>query len=118
MRISDWSSDVCSSDLDAERERTGHPAVAPGAGAPVKAAPAHLAARPAAEDAVPPLEAVHQRPAAAGDRVLRRRADGIDGRGRRLPPGPGDDLPAWHAARRGGRHLAVARKSGVWEKRG
>src|SRR3546814_13054655 len=74
MRISDWSSDVCSSDLDAERERTGHPAVAPGAGAPVKAAPAHLAARPAAEDAVPPLEAVHQRPAAAGDRVLRRRA--------------------------------------------
>src|SRR5690606_20184056 len=75
--------------------------------------PPQAAARPSAhsraalQDAVPPLAAIHQR-AAAGDARLRRRHPGRHhGCRRRFHAGAGDDLPARHADRRGGRHLAV-----------
>ena len=68
----------------------------------------HLDRRAAAEDALPPLAALHQRAAAGRGRAAGRRAGGDHGRRRRLHHGAGDDLPARHAVDGGGRNVAVS----------
>ena len=93
---------------DADRKHQHH---TPGArrqdrcGAPLRSA--QLGARAAAQDALSPLQALHQRHTALAARAVRRSAGGHHGCGRRLHHGAGDDLPAAHADQRGGRHLAV-----------
>ncbi len=54
---------------DAGREHAGHPAPAPAGRRAAQAASAHLAARPAAQDALPPLQALYQRARAGGARA-------------------------------------------------
>ena len=56
--------------------------------------PAQLGARPAAQDALQSLQALHQRNSAAVARLIRGPAGGHHGRGRRLHHGAGHDLSA------------------------
>ena len=69
--------------------------------------PAQLGARPAAQDALQPLQALHQRDSAGVARLIRRLAGGHHGRGRRLHHGAGNDLSAADADQCRGRNVAV-----------
>ena len=79
--------------LDAHRERRRDPqgALGPNRGIAQDGA-AQLGARAALQDALPPVEALHQRRAAGSDRGLRGLHGRVDGRRRRLRDGAGHDL--------------------------
>ncbi|CAA9290126.1 MAG: Sulfite exporter TauE/SafE, partial [uncultured Craurococcus sp.] len=91
--------------VDGDGERAGHPP--PPHDGPPQAARAFLDTRPAAEDAVPALAALHLHHPALRGRLRHRRAVGGDGGGRRLHARPRHDLLPRHADLGRHRHLAV-----------
>ena len=89
-----WAS---SARFDVRRELARHAAPAQHRRQPRQAAQAHLGARPALQDALPALQALHLRRSALRRRLRGRHPGRHHGRRRRLHHGPGHDLPARHA---------------------